>query len=260
MNQKKQKKPPYPVRKSTMTGRHRQVLFLTFILLIFGVILASHIKSIQRQTAGSELMSRYRQRQEQLERYETQYERLLQEQQVLSSRKEDAIARLLEREGQSELLDELSRVRALAGFTEVTGPGVRIILNDKPDYDLFLDSPDSIVHDGDIHHVLDLLRSQGAAALSVNGQRVVTATSIYCAGPTIICNRQRLTPPYIIEAIGNGETMAALVRSDPQLAIRQTIAISLVVEVEVFDQITLPAFAEANTPEPYINLLEVVNR
>lgn len=260
MSRNKSKIIHHLAKRTQVTRQRRQVLLLTILMLVFGVIVANHVKSIHAQTENSDLMSRYRQRQEQLDRYETQYERLLEEQQVLSNRKEDAIARLLEREGQSELLDELSRVRALAGFTAVTGPGVRVILNDKPDYDLFLDSPDSIVHDGDIHHVLDLLRSRGAAAFAVNGQRVVTATSIYCAGPTIICNRQRLTPPYIIEAIGNGKPMAALVLADPQLAIRQTIAISLVVEVEVLDQLTIPAFAEANKPDPYINLLEVVNR
>ncbi len=231
---------------------------LFVLLLIIGSIVTSHVQTVRAEFRRSDLETRYRQRQEDLRLYEEQFERLTEENRQLLQRQEDAIADLLQREGQEGILEELRFTRMLAGFTQVSGEGVRITLNDKPDYDIFLDTEDSIVHDGDIRHVLDLLRNAGAAAFSVNQQRIVNSSYIYCIGPTILCNQQRLTPPYVIEARGNPEALAAAIHQDPTLSIRAMPGIDLIVIVEQLEEVVIPPFADANNLEPFINRLEVV--
>jgi uncharacterized protein YlxW (UPF0749 family) len=105
--------------------------------------------------------------------------------------------------------DDLNRARIEAGLVGVSGPGVEVTLNDsnkaaKPGEDLNL----YVLHDEDILKVLNELRAAGAEALAINDQRVLATSEIRCAGPTILINRtQRLTPPFIIRAIGNQDNL-----------------------------------------------------
>ncbi|MEB3198728.1 MAG: DUF881 domain-containing protein [Candidatus Sericytochromatia bacterium] len=67
----------------------------------------------------------------------------------------------------------------------------------------------AIVHNEDLLKIVNELRASGAEALSINDQRLVEMSEISCAGPTILVNKSRLTPPFIIRAIGDAETMMA---------------------------------------------------
>jgi len=45
----------------------------------------------------------------------------------------------------------------------------------------------------------------GAEAVSINEQRIISTSEIKCVGPAIQVNNEKLTPPYVIKAIGNKE-------------------------------------------------------
>ena len=171
--------------------------------------------------------------------------------------KEEAITNLLNREGNTALLAELNRVKVLAGLTAVQGPGVAVTLDDKPGFDVIKDTADALVHDSDVRHVLDLLKASGAAALSVNDQRIVNSSYVFCIGPTILCNMQRLTPPYVIRAIGDPEPMQAAILQDPMLSLRQSPEIGLIVKTDLHAAIVCPAFAEADDLDKFIDRLVV---
>lgn len=234
----------------------RQNLFLFILLFLFGVIVTNHITQVNRTREKSDLSNLFKSRQSELEQAVAQNDSLVSENERLLKAKEEAITNMLNQQGYSNLLDELNRVKTLAGLTEVTGQGVAVTLNDKPGFDVVRDSADALVHDSDVRHVLDLLKASGAAALSVNDQRIVNASYVFCIGPTILCNMQRLTPPYIIRAIGNPQLMADAIRKDPMLSLRQTPEIGLIVEVEQGEQTCLP-FSEADDLGKYIDRLEV---
>lgn len=240
-------------------GRHPQRWLALVLVLLFTAIIASHVQAIQEKREDSDLSVRYRRRIEDLDHYRQEHERLSQENDDLMQRRDEAIEAILQREGQEGILAELQHVRTIAGLTSVNGPGIRVVLDDKPGYDLFLDSDDSIVHDGDIRHVLDLLRNAGAAAMSVNEERIVNSSFLYCIGPTILCNQQRLTPPYVIKARGDPQAMQQAIERDGTLAIRSSADIGLIVEAEIVDDVSIPAFREAGDLEPYIDRLEVVS-
>ena len=65
----------------------------------------------------------------------------------------------------------------------------------------------NLIHDSDINTVVNELRSAGAEAITVNGQRVVGSTSIRCAGPIVIINDAKQTTPFLIQAIGAPDTL-----------------------------------------------------
>ncbi|MEA4888343.1 MAG: DUF881 domain-containing protein [Clostridiaceae bacterium] len=249
-------KPLFWRKKFNLSNQLRHHLLMFVIMLLFGFIVMNHIQSVRAADKTSNMVILYKERQEQLKQYEEQYKKLLAENDQLNAQKEAAIANLLNRQGNENLLDELQKIKILAGFTEVKGPGVIITLNDKPGYDILVDSKYSLVHDSDIRRVIDLLRNAGAGAFSVNGLRITNASFVLCIGPIIRCNNQRMLPPYVITAIGDPAVLAEAITTDQEFNTRQTAGIDLVVKVQQEQEVTIPAFAEADDFYSYISLLE----
>ncbi len=108
------------------------------------------------------------------------------------------------------LSKETEKAQFLAGLTDVKGPGIIVTLNDskKPSVDMppgF--APPNIIHDTDIAAVVNELKACGAEAISVNGQRLVSVSPIRCVGPTIMVNFTPTSPPFVIKAIGDPNTL-----------------------------------------------------
>ncbi len=234
----------------------RQQLMLFVVMLLFGFIVTNHVQSVRARSETRSLAVIYQQRERELNEQIKQSEVLTQENAALNQRKNELIGEVLVDQGYAELSLELERIRLLAGFTEVRGPGIVLTLNDKPDYAILKDSDASLVHDGDIRHALDLLRNAGVAALSVNDLRITNVSYIRCIGSTIRCNQYRMLPPFVIKALGDPAQLAAVITDDPMFSMRQLPDIGLVVKVEMVDDVVIPAFAEADRFGTYITLLE----
>lgn len=101
---------------------------------------------------------------------------------------------------------ELAALKAQAGLTAIEGPGIIITLDDNkvgltqaPQSD----ANNYIIHYQYILRIVNDLKRGGAEAISVNDQRLATASEIRCVGNTILINTTRLAPPYEIKAIGD---------------------------------------------------------
>jgi uncharacterized protein YlxW (UPF0749 family) len=238
-------------------SKNKQRIMLFILFLLFGIVVSNHVRSIQLNNRNSDLTSRYRQVQQDLAKAEQNHQQLLEENESLLSQRDNAIDTMLSQQGQEELLADISRIRVLAGFTEVRGKGVTVTLDDKPGYDPLKDPVASIIHDGNIRHVVNLLINNGAAAISINDVRVVNSSYIYCIGPTILCNKERMTPPYVITALGPMTELASAVKEDQVLNQLQIPEIGIVVQIRENEEVVVPPFKEADNFEQYIDLLEV---
>jgi uncharacterized protein YlxW (UPF0749 family) len=99
---------------------------------------------------------------------------------------------------------ELDRQRRLAGLTPMEGPGVRVTLDDSAVRIPPAADPNAyIIHEYDLRDIVNLLWTAGAEAIAINDERLVSTSSVYCAGSTVMVNNTRLSPPYTIRAIGN---------------------------------------------------------
>lgn len=236
--------------------RFRQQLMMFIIMLLIGFIIMNHIRSVDATDATSSLVQQYQERQDELKKLEEQYEKLLAENDRLNIRKAEINAEVLNSQGNEQMVAELAKIRILAGFTEVTGAGITLTLNDKDGYNILEDTDDSLVHDSDIRHTLDLLRNAGAAAISVNDMRITNSSFVKCIGPTIRCNKQRLIPPYIIKAIGDPVQLSDAIAADQMFNQRKAPPIDLKVDVQIESEVIIPAFNEADNYDAYISLLE----
>jgi uncharacterized protein YlxW (UPF0749 family) len=115
-----------------------------------------------------------------------------------------------ENEAFADMQEELSQARMLAGFAKVRGPGVILTLNDSlrslspgedPNY--------LLVHDDDLLRIVNELKTSGAEAISVNNERIIAMSEIRCVGTTILVNTKKITPPFVIAATGDPQSLEA---------------------------------------------------
>lgn len=115
-------------------------------------------------------------------------------------------------ENDEETVKKLQKYEAILGMTDVNGEGVVIIVadNNKVDFNnsfASIYSAYQIVHDGNLVAIVNELKSAGAEAISINGKRIVSTTSITCAGNVIQINGEKVGSPFIIKAIGSKELL-----------------------------------------------------
>ncbi|MGH3423463.1 MAG: DUF881 domain-containing protein [Nocardioidaceae bacterium] len=111
----------------------------------------------------------------------------------------------------AESPDETARRRiqdqkVTTGLVAVTGPGVRVVVDNA---DASEDNRQGRVLDQDLQLLVNGLWLAGAEAISVNGNRLTTLSSIRTAGEAITVNYKSLTRPYVVSAIGDPKTLQA---------------------------------------------------
>lgn len=100
----------------------------------------------------------------------------------------------------------LTRLAVLSGSSAVTGPGVKVVVDDAPG----ATADEQRVLDEDLRKLVNALWASGAEAISINGQRLTSLSSIRFAGSAITVNNQvSLSRPYTVLAVGDPDTMPA---------------------------------------------------
>ncbi len=102
-----------------------------------------------------------------------------------------------------ELATSMDIQSTVAGYTELRGPGLVLVLNDseQPSYSGTTDLGKLI--DRDVQHAVNALWQSGAEAVTVNGIRLTSRTSIRNAGSSILVGYQPASRPITVRALGN---------------------------------------------------------
>lgn len=122
-----------------------------------------------------------------------------------------------------KMKDDLDKAKIEAGLIPIKGDGIRIEIKENPSFaaivpDRAYSHPEQYhIWDWELLYLINILHSNGAQALSFNGQRIVTTSGIREVGvsdpdgvvyPGVM--QVNLTPikmPYVIEAIGDIDRM-----------------------------------------------------
>lgn len=103
----------------------------------------------------------------------------------------------------SELAARAAELKADAGLTALSGDGAVIQLDDSHSASTSAkDLDQAICHSTDLTDIVNTAWRGGATAVAINDQRVVSSTSVYCVGSTIMVNGTLLSPPFAIVVIG----------------------------------------------------------
>lgn len=144
-----------------------------------------------------------------------------------------------------EIISELKKNNMDIGAEQVTGKGLKIVLNDGTvdNEGNLLDLNDSsyIVHNIDIVFVLNSLKNSGAQAISINDQRVITTTEVYCFGEFLRINGVKLAAPFTLNVIGDPDVMKNYILGEGAY-LKTLMYRGIQVKVENSDNITIPAY------------------
>ena len=145
-------------------------------------------------------------------------------------------------EGSEALKTELEQMEITAGLTDVEGPGVTVVLEDSTQANVTGDEADYLIHDSDLLSVINELRSAGAEAISLNGERILATSEVRCTGAVVTVNGRRYAAPYVIFAIGDPDTLySALTMRNGVVDILSQWGIT--VRVTASDQLLIPAYS-----------------
>ena len=134
--------------------------------------------------------------------------------------------------------NRVQRLGAVTGFQAVSGPGVRITVGDDP-----AGIPGGAVKDSDLRLLVDGLWRAGAEAISINGLRLTSRSAIRNSAIVIHLNFQSLSPPYVVQAIGDKDTLQAklLDTASGRTFFELPDTVGITVDMENADVLSLPA-------------------
>lgn len=144
-------------------------------------------------------------------------------------------------EAEMALRKEIERSKVVVGITPVNGPGIEVILSNPP-RDKGMDRGSLFsVRDEDLLRGVNELRAAGAEVLAINEQRLTATSQIRLAGSFINVNLSRITPPYIITAIGDPEALRAALEMTDGFApsLREW---GVDVEINTHDNVEIPGY------------------
>ena len=185
---------------SEHTGRSARTLA---IVLVFGALLAiAAVQTAERASVTSagreQLISRIETRRAGLADLQHRIGRLHAE----NGAAEDAFAAVGQR------LDALTSTRVAlevrTGFGALSGPGVRVSVDDAP-----TGGAAGRVRDDDLALLVNGLWEAGASGISINGQRLTVLSSLRNTAQTIRINDTSLSPPYVVLAVGDERRLQA---------------------------------------------------
>ncbi|RDG32225.1 DUF881 domain-containing protein [Streptomyces corynorhini] len=112
--------------------------------------------------------------------------------------------------------DQGELVGLLAGATPVTGPGVKLVVDDAKEASSGGGGPRESsgfsdtgrVRDRDMQRVVNGLWESGAEAIAINDQRLTSLSAIRAAGDAILVDNRPLVPPYTVLAVGDGKKLS----------------------------------------------------
>jgi len=143
---------------------------------------------------------------------------------------------------------KLSNLNLMAGFTELTGPGIIITLDDNTEGAALAKKtnpstyqPENfIVHDKDLLYIVKSL-SNASEAVSINDIRLVDTSHIRCVGTVIMVNSTRVAPPYEIKIIGNADALENTLYECSRY--KYLIQYDMPIKVEKTKDLTIPAYS-----------------
>ena len=142
-------------------------------------------------------------------------------------------------------LQEAEVIRLLTGEVASKGEGIRVTLNDGQ-YDGQSNPNNYVVHESHIFALLQELKIAGAEAIAINGQRLKVNSYVSCNGPVITVDGSQYPAPFVIEAIGEPNTMLSALEISGGL-VDQLLAENVVIELSEEKQIEMPAAGQGNS-------------
>lgn len=179
-------------------NKEKNIIIVTIglISLILSCVMFMQFKVVNKTDIAEIESMREDELQEALSEWKEKYEET-------SAKLQDTEEKINEYKVKSESSEETSKLvekeleesNIVLGKTDVTGPGIQVILtdNDEKEYTA-----------RDLLNIVNELKAAGAEAISINGERIINLTDIVdISNRYILVNSNKISSPYTILAIGD---------------------------------------------------------
>jgi len=156
------------------------------------------------------------------------------------------------------LLDGLKKE---VGLTEITAPGLQVILNDG--YEIVesdeINSNNHKIQASDLRDVVNILNVSNVDGISINNQRIIANTTISSVGNTILINNSHIAPPFNISVIGYSQSTIDNLKNKELLPSLYDKYLNKGVQFEIFkkNNITIPIY-NSDLKVNFLNLSETL--
>ncbi len=228
------------------SNKGRGTMAVTAVFTVVGFLLSSQLQSVRFNTQTADTTNTRLETLQELYNQEVDRTEGL-ERQLAQVQEELALYRQQASEGSAQgeaLRAEVEKLELTAGLVEVTGPGVAVVLTDSTAVNTTGDEANYLIHDSDLLKVVNELRSAGAEAISLNGERLLATSEIRCTGAVVTVNGRQYAAPYVIFAIGDPATLynALTMRNGVVDILGQW---KIQVQVTTSEQLTIPKYQGA---------------
>ena len=216
---------------------------MALVCAVVGYLLASQLSSVKANSDTAAEASRLETLQEMYNKESDKAtgleQQLQQTQDELRTYRDQQAAGVADGEA---LKKEVEQLQVQSGLVDVHGPGVTVVLSDSTAANTTGDEADYIIHDNDLLSVVNELRSAGAEAISLNGERLTATSEIRCTGAVVTVNGRREPAPFTIMAIGDKTTLynALTMRNGVVDVLRQW---KIDVQVSANDELLIPKYS-----------------
>jgi uncharacterized protein YlxW (UPF0749 family) len=176
------------------------------VSIILGALLSIQFKSVNLQNEGPTTLKKGEELTRELKSLKEKESKLKQDiKEVKSSI--DKYKNEGDNVKQNNIAKEISKYEKLAGYTDVEGEGIDILIKSIDN------NVNSITYNFEILlSIINKLNSAQAEAISINNQRIVSDTYINLEGDEIKVNEVTIKEPFEIKAIGDKEILEATLK------------------------------------------------
>lgn len=182
-------------------------LFFIIIGISVGVILSLQIRS-KPVRFGSSQIDQMEVQKDLLETFSLEQDELRKELDAIQIKLSEA-KDIIEKRSSKQTLKTINHLKELTGLTSVSESGIRITITDNPSVTRinFSSLSEDFIQTTDLRDLVNTLFLKDAKAISINGKRVMPLTPLTSVFDTILIDNIQITPPFVIEAIGNEEEL-----------------------------------------------------
>ncbi len=150
----------------------------------------------------------------------------------------------------SKVLDDISKElqinNNILGYNEVKGEGLEITINDgSGEFTNNIDDPllrwARTVHNTDMIQVVNELKNAGVEAISINGQRIMSSSEIYCSWAFLSINGVNIPAPFYVTVIGDKEKIKRYIMSNESY-VKRLITRGITVDILEKEEVMIPAY------------------
>jgi len=170
----------------------------------------------------------------------------------------DESQNLIDLQSENINLNILENLKKDVGVSEENGAGIEIFLENNKIIENKTTTENPYILASDIRDIVNFLFASHSKAISINGQRIISSSTISSVGNKILVNNSYISPPFIIRSIGDSQDFIDTFNNDPNVLkiLKHRIKdLNMIFKISINNKFSVPIY-NGDLKEDNISLVE----